>query len=384
MKHLIYFLLFISLPSYASHSVGADLTYQTIGANKYIVTLNFYRDCKGIPAPTTPFLSITSSCYSSTYLDLVPQDTVKVSSYCNGVLSTCDNGTYPGVIKYTYTGMITLPGKCSDWKFTYSLCCRNISITNLVDPAHTLMDIESDLDNGNGDISSPVFANDPAPFICAGQPFCFDSKATGLFDSIRYDMISPKQSANVDVDYSNGFTYSNPISSNPALTFNSTTGLVCMTPTYQEIDVFSIMVKGYKFGQIVSKVRRDIQVTITSCSCSPALPVELLSFVGRSEGDNNVLEWSTATEINNNFFIIERNGDRIAGIKGNGTTTIQHNYSFIDSEPLADNYYRLIQMDMDGISSYSKFIFIKHHFNDCNDLYPYNLLGQMINYFMKL
>ena len=47
---LMGFLLLVSGESRASHSMGADITYQSIGNNRYVVTLTFYRDCAGIQA----------------------------------------------------------------------------------------------------------------------------------------------------------------------------------------------------------------------------------------------------------------------------------------------------------------------------------------------
>lgn len=96
------------------------------------------------------------------------------------------------------------------------------------------------------------------------------------------------------------------------------------------------------------------------------LPVELVSFIGRSIGSNTIkLDWSTATEINNFGFHIER---RIEGnttfepiplgfIEGNGSTNIPHSYAYIDQNLIVGNYsYRLKQIDQDGTSKYSNIV----------------------------
>ncbi|MFT6745968.1 MAG: hypothetical protein ACJAZ2_000306, partial [Glaciecola sp.] len=89
------------------------------------------------------------------------------------------------------------------------------------------------------------------------------------------------------------------------------------------------------------------------------LPVELLSFDGHAEEMDNTLNWSTAAEINNDRFDIERseNGliwDKITEVYGQGNTSTQHDYSYFDKNAECDNcYYRLKQVDFDGEYEYS-------------------------------
>jgi hypothetical protein len=54
-------LLLFSYKSHATHMVGADLYYECLGNNQYRVTLKFYRDCAGINAPNSAYLSISSA-----------------------------------------------------------------------------------------------------------------------------------------------------------------------------------------------------------------------------------------------------------------------------------------------------------------------------------
>jgi photosystem II stability/assembly factor-like uncharacterized protein len=100
------------------------------------------------------------------------------------------------------------------------------------------------------------------------------------------------------------------------------------------------------------------------------IPVELISFSGRSENNNIVLNWSTATELNNRGFEIQRRASlnpseggtfgewEAAGfVQGSGTTTEIRQYSFVDENVLPGAYvYRLKQIDFDGNYSYSKSI----------------------------
>ena len=56
---LLVAMLFSAKGSFASHMAGADLTYEYIGNGQYLVTFTLYRDCFGIPAPTTESVSYT-------------------------------------------------------------------------------------------------------------------------------------------------------------------------------------------------------------------------------------------------------------------------------------------------------------------------------------
>gem|GEM_PF-1656897 len=93
------------------------------------------------------------------------------------------------------------------------------------------------------------------------------------------------------------------------------------------------------------------------------LPVKLLNFDGErvSETPTTVnLVWSTASEINNKEFIVERSIDginyyAIGTVTGNGSTQVKTNYSFDDlNAPASTIYYRLHQFDYNGDNEYHK------------------------------
>lgn len=90
------------------------------------------------------------------------------------------------------------------------------------------------------------------------------------------------------------------------------------------------------------------------------IPVELTSFTA-SVVDNQVqLNWSTATEVNNSGFEVERKTgtgsyEKVGFIPGFGTTTEVRSYSFVDQKVGVGLYsYRLKQVDFDGTFAYSE------------------------------
>jgi Secretion system C-terminal sorting domain len=89
------------------------------------------------------------------------------------------------------------------------------------------------------------------------------------------------------------------------------------------------------------------------------LPIELISFNAKVIENEVELDWSTATEMNNDFFTIERSQsgeewENIIEVKGAGNSTQTLHYNTKDTQPLFGvSYYRLKQTDYDGKYSYS-------------------------------
>lgn len=98
-----------------------------------------------------------------------------------------------------------------------------------------------------------------------------------------------------------------------------------------------------------------------SVSAQVPLPVELLRFDAEVRPDRTVLcTWATASEIDNDRFVVERSTDGITfepigTVQGAVTTATQHDYAFIDPMPLAGwDHYRLKQVDLNGAYTYSE------------------------------
>jgi len=89
------------------------------------------------------------------------------------------------------------------------------------------------------------------------------------------------------------------------------------------------------------------------------VPVELTSFSAAATNDEVELNWSTATEINNQGFEVQRKSansefEKVGYVAGFGTTTEPKSYSFIEVELPAGNYiYRLKQIDFNGKFEYT-------------------------------
>jgi len=84
------------------------------------------------------------------------------------------------------------------------------------------------------------------------------------------------------------------------------------------------------------------------------LPVELVSFDAKLNGDKVDLTWETATETHNDYFLVERSADghnweRVLTMDGAGNSVTAISYMDVDYSPLKGvSYYRLTQFDFDG------------------------------------
>lgn len=99
--------------------------------------------------------------------------------------------------------------------------------------------------------------------------------------------------------------------------------------------------------------------TLASVSSQNPLPVTFVDFVAWNDDEINELEWTTASEVNNDYFIVERadaTGEfvPIGRVEGNGTTSELHRYRYTDYSPVEGlNTYRIRQVDYNGTASYS-------------------------------
>jgi hypothetical protein len=193
---LLLILFWPTQQAFASHAMGADLSYRCLGNNQYEVTLRFYRDCTGISAPSSLSVSALNTCNGQTItaqlnpvgsafaLEVTPLcPPLRNCSECNpNPPSVCPNPLYPGVEVYTYKGVLTLTGACSNWQISYSLCCRNNSITNLQSPSAQDMYLSVLINNANGLCNnSPDFTELPTPYICRDQPYSYNHPTATLW-----------------------------------------------------------------------------------------------------------------------------------------------------------------------------------------------------------
>lgn len=123
------------------------------------------------------------------------------------------------------------------------------------------------------------------------------------------------------------------------------------------------------FGNLLSAATATFSTTYFTFGAGDAannsLPVEMVFFRAANMLNRVELEWQTATEINNDFFEVQRSFDGkefevIGLVEGNGNSMESIDYNFKDYAPLAgESYYRLRQVDYDGAFEFSEVLTVK-------------------------
>ncbi len=104
--------------------------------------------------------------------------------------------------------------------------------------------------------------------------------------------------------------------------------------------------------------------------------IELLSLTASERDDYNLIDWTTLSEKNNDYFTLERSSNGvdfkpITAIKGTGTSNVQRTYLYKDLNPLRGvSYYRLSRTDFDGTFKRSKAIAVRRHFSSYFQIDP--------------
>lgn len=115
----------------------------------------------------------------------------------------------------------------------------------------------------------------------------------------------------------------------------------------------------YQFSGVTA-LANNRRFSLGSISNQTPLPVELISFTARVDNARHVsLDWQTATEVNNDYFSVERSRDLqswefVEEINGAGNSSSTIDYHTVDRAPYHGlSYYRLEQTDFDGTKQYS-------------------------------
>lgn len=118
--------------------------------------------------------------------------------------------------------------------------------------------------------------------------------------------------------------------------------------------------------EVVDNLGATTKDTVLITETYAVAPVDFLYFKGKNIGKNNILQWATANEFNNQGFEVQRSSDgkeytTIAFVKGAGTASQLHEYSFTDAgAPQHVSYYRLQQLDNNKESRFSRVITVNN------------------------
>ncbi len=304
---LVFVFTFVN-KSFATHIVGGEMIYDKIGADKYRIILKVYRDCfNGIPpfdglpnqsGGTVPaYLTIREVNSSNLFgvFDIGAPTITNIPPTINSPCIQTPNNVCVEEGVYQYT--ITLPPIPGGYYIIYQRCCRNNTILNLTLSGDQGSTYYAKIPGSDENFinNSPRYKNFPPIFICNNVPFSFDHSAIdpdgdqlvyslcnanqGLDDCCPTLQTAPGNCPNppsscpfeapqppyLSVIYNGNYTGQVPLSSNPAISINSTTGLLICKPNLVGQFVVNICVQEFRNGNLIDTHYREFQFNIVPC-----------------------------------------------------------------------------------------------------------------------
>jgi len=287
--------LFFILPFSASatHIVGGEIGYRCLGGNQYEITLRVFRDCFNAD-PTALFDDPgIIGVYASNGLRLnnIPLRPIGNDTIREG-LDSCFTSFINNVCLHTtvYKTVLTLAPRVGGYHFVYQRCCRNTTISNIVNPTETgatydILLTEAAMSKCN---SSPVVRSWPPVYVCANQELNVNSSATDINnDSIAYKLCEPLVGGTIQrpqpipptgppfqpiVWLGPTYSLSNVLGGDKPLTIDVNTGIMKGVPPLLGQFVVGVCIEEYDRATklLLSKVRRDFQYNVVNCQVPQA------------------------------------------------------------------------------------------------------------------
>ncbi len=315
---------------YAAHIIGGEITYACLGGDKYRFTMKIYRDCAGDGAPfdSTPNSNAspgTVTVFHGTqiYSILILQAPV-VTSIDPEISNPC-LVMPPGICveEGVYTFELILPKSDQSYTISYQRCCRNNTISNIVNPGQVGATYTIELTPKAQQVcnSSPTFNNFPPIVICAGEDIDFDFSATDPDgDQLVYEFCAPFKGGGANTDQpeiptgvapnpdlpppylpvnfiSPPYSPLNPMGGDPQVAIDPVTGLITGVPTVLGQFVVGVCISEYRNGQLLSVVRRDFQFNVAMCDPTVVADIAEDSTITKVGKQFNVVNVCGATQV---------------------------------------------------------------------------------------
>lgn len=287
-------------PAQAAHLVGGDMSYECLGNNNYEITLKVYRDCYSFGPNVADFDSPAYiTIYDANGFE-INTEAIYYESRTNIPPVTNNPCVTPPsnvcVEEAVYRFIVNLPPSSGGYDIVYSRCCRNATITNIVDPDQVGATYTVNIDPSNPICNNSAYFNEFPPIvICAGEPLVFDHSATDPDgDVLVYELCTPFVGGDQSdpqpipplpppfgtVVWRGSYSASFPLGASPPLSIDPNTGLLTGTPQMAGQFVVGICVNEFRNGVLVSTTRRDFQFNVTPCNYDVEARIPVIDTTG--------------------------------------------------------------------------------------------------------
>jgi len=339
------FLVLLLFPALveARHIIGGDITYECLGETspgnkRWRFTMHIYRDCFGngadfdVPAEFAIYKGseVNNSLYSTfsisnfDFTELVPdtpQCVTKIPPVC--------------VQQAVYSFETILPVLTNQSYFiVYQRCCRNNTITNIINPGDVGATYTIELNPAAMAAcnNSPTFVNFPPIIICNNLPLVFDHSALDKDGDFLVYSFCPALNGGGNITFSPDlfscigakptppcpppfdqvpyavptYTSGSPVGGDPPITINPATGIITGTPEIIGQFVVAVCVQEYRNGQLMSTVQREFQFNVADCTpdidaklSADSLTINVEEYTIKSCGDKTIFFENKTTEASN-------------------------------------------------------------------------------------
>lgn len=331
IRTLLYFLLLLlSVNSFASHMVGGGFRYSYLSNNRYIIQLDYHKDCSANAADYPPGV-IRIGIYKKSNnamvqsLDLNPGP-ISIVSF---ILDSCVKAPVTCIQKRIYQDTLFLNpaifNDSSGYYLSYEQCCRNFGIKNVQDPDKSGIAFYADFipftkNNTSFRNSSPYLINVQNVYLCLFEAFNSDfSHKDPDGDSLSYKLIDPLMGSTDPVfnnangisvlnpkpyppiNWANnyGFANNNIMDGAPDIKLDPVTGKLNLIPSQTGMYSFAYVVEEYRDNELIAVYNREVQYYIVFCPVRNQPQLEWLNPTSNSlKADSLTCLFFSAKDIN--------------------------------------------------------------------------------------
>jgi hypothetical protein len=275
MKKII-LMLFVFLMTnqsniFATHLMGGQITVEHLGTDSALIKLTVYRDNSGGNATID---TLNGSMVFDIFTNPNCMNAIQSNiSFDYSGMTNIGNNVEEYIFEKTLSPSLSLitgntylsDSSIADYFIKWELCCRNLAISNIVNPGSNSMVLQTKYHSFGVSTSNstPVFLNQPVTTAMVNLPWQYNPlpfDADG--DSLYWYIDTPWNSCQV-----NCVGYTMPAFSNlDPFAINSSTGQITWTPGALGNWNATVMVNEYRNGALIGFIRRDMQIIVLDSS----------------------------------------------------------------------------------------------------------------------
>lgn len=277
----------------ATHILGGEIYYDSLGNGFYKVTFEIYRDCNSATAYDNPLVytifNEDGTFYSEEFVYLYSSAILPIV-YDDPCVTPPDNIC---VEKGIYIDTVQLPFNPTGYQISYQRCCWANNIDNIVDPGNNGITLTTFIP---GSALTPVynqgarFTNYPPLVLCSQNTLVFDHIAFDPDgDSLTYELADPLLGGSIvnvipnpespppyaGVTWNAGYSTLLPFGAGSAITINPQTGMMSFTPNNIGNFVAGVKVNEYRNGVLINSKIRTFAFRVVVCQVDIPISVNI-------------------------------------------------------------------------------------------------------------